>query len=124
MTVPPLPKREVILTGPILGRRRGNDVVVYGSGTEEGAAGDRLGARGAFRPLLIDDVDRTEPLAALTNACILRPKARDGPWSISRRLETDSGERAGSLADVTFAASARTPVQCESLLDKLPISTT
>jgi hypothetical protein len=121
LTVPPLPKREAILTGPILGRRRGNDVVVYGGGDAKGAAGDRLGARGAFRPLLIDEVDRSEPLAALTNSCILRPKAKDGPWSISRRLETVSGERAGSLADVTFNASARTPVQCERLLDELPV---
>jgi hypothetical protein len=121
LTVPPLPKREVILAGPILGRRRGNDVVVYGGGDQAGAAGDRLGARGAFRPLLIDEVDRSEPLAALTNACILRPKAKDGPWSISRRLETASGEQAGSLADVGFNAAAKTPVQCERLLDELPV---
>jgi hypothetical protein len=43
LTVPRLPKREPILTGPVLGRRRGNDVVVYGGGDAKGLAGDRLG---------------------------------------------------------------------------------
>lgn len=121
LTVPPLPKREAILTGPILGRRRGNDVVVYGGGDAKGAAGDRLGARASFRPLLIDEVDRSEPLAALTHVCMLRPKAKDGPWSISRRLATADGTPAGSLADVTFNSNARTLVQCERLLDELPV---
>ncbi len=121
LTVPPLPKREAILTGPILGRRRGDDVVVYGGGDAKGAAGDRLGARDAFRPLLIDEVDRNEPLAALTHICILGPKAKDGPWSIARRLETAAGEPAGSLAGVAFNSSARAPVQCERLLDELPV---
>jgi hypothetical protein len=122
LTVPPLPKHEAILTGPILGRRRGDDVVVYGGGEAKGAEGDRLGARASFRPLLDDEVDRSEPLAALTHVCILRPKAKDGPWSISRRLETAEGESAGSLADVTFAATTGTKVQCERMLDELPVA--
>jgi hypothetical protein len=121
LTVPPLPKRAVVLAGPILGRRRGDDVLVYGGGDAMGAAGDRVGARDAFRPLLTDEVDRREPLAAVTSACVLRPKAREGPWSISRGLETVSGERAGSLEDVTFGAPARTPLQCERFMDELPV---
>jgi len=122
LTVPALPTREAILTGPILGRRRGDDVVVYGGGDAKGVAGDSLGSRSSFRPLLDDEVNRAEPLAALTHICILRPKAADGPWSVSRRLETAAGEPAGMLADVTFNASARTKVQCERLLDELPVS--
>ncbi len=121
LTVPPLPKREAVLTGPILGRRRGEDVVVYGGGDAKGAAGDRLGARDAFRPLLINEVDRGEPLAALTHICILGPKAKDGPWSIARRLETAAGEPAGSFADVNFNSSTRHRVQCERLLDEVPV---
>jgi len=121
LTVPPLPKRGAILTGPILGRRRGNDVVVYSGGDAKDAAGDRLGARDAFRPLLIDEVDRSEPLAALTHICILGPKSKEGPWSIARRLETAAGEPAGSLTEVGFDPSARTLVQCERLLDELPV---
>jgi VWFA-related protein len=121
LTVPALPKREAILTGPILGRRRGDDVVVYGGGDAKGVAGDHLGARDSFRPLLDNEVDRAEPLAALTNVCILRPKSTDGPFSVSRRLQTAAGEPAGSLADVTFKGTAGTKVQCERLLDELPV---
>ena len=122
LTVPPIPKREAIVAGPILGRRRGNDVVVYGGGEARGAVGDRVGARAAFRPLLIDEVDRSEPLAALTQVCIVRPNAHSGPWSIARRLETAAGGSAGSLADVAFSPLAGTPVQCERLLDEIPVT--
>lgn len=121
LTVPPIPKNQAILAGPILGRRRGNDVVVYGGGEAKGAAGDRVGTRGAFRPLLIDEVDRSEPLAALTHVCIVRPKGHGGPWSIARRLELADGAAGGTLAEVAFSPSAHTPVQCERLLDELPV---
>jgi hypothetical protein len=121
LTVPKLPKREGILTGPILGRRRGDDVVVYGGG-DKGATGDRLGQRASFRPLLDDEVDRAEPLAALTQVCILNPKKKDGPWSISRRLESEAGVPVGSLAKVTIEPSTHTKVQCERMLDELPVA--
>jgi len=121
LTVPPIPKHTAILAGPILGRRRGNDVVVYGGGDARGATGDRVGDRAAFRPLLIDDVDRDEPLAALTQVCILGPRAKDGPWSLSRRLDTADGVSAGTLADLTMNASPGSGVQCERLFDELPV---
>jgi len=121
LTVPPVPAREAILAGPILGRRRGNDVVVYGGGDARGAAGDRVGDRDDFRPLIIAEVDRAEPLAALTHACVVRPKAKDGPWSIARGLETGEGVAAGSLANVALRAPARARVHCERLLDEIPV---
>jgi VWFA-related protein len=124
LTLPAIPKHEAVLVGPILGRRRGDDVVVYGSGASGDATADRVGNRDAFRPLLIEDVDRGEPLAALTHACVVGGKPKDGPWSVARRLETAAGEPAGSLADITFAAEKRekkSQVQCERLFDELPI---
>jgi len=121
LTLPPIPKREAILAGPILGRRRGDDVVVYGGGDAKGVVGDRLGARASFRPLLIDDVDRAEPLAALTEICAVRAKSKDGPWTISRHLETARGEPAGSLTDVSFHLTGGDLVQCQRLFDELPV---
>lgn len=122
LTIPPIPKREAVLAGPILGRRRGNDVLVYGGGEAGGAAADRVGARNAFRPLLIADVDRSEPLGALTNACVARAKRKDGPWTLWRRLETSDGQTAGSLTDLTFGVEGKTEVQCERTLDELPVT--
>jgi hypothetical protein len=124
LTLPPIPKRDAILAGPILGRRRGDDVVVYGAAAADDPSGDRVGQRDSFRPLLIDDVNRAEPLAALTNACVVKAKPGDGPWSVSRRLLTSSGEDAGSLADFAFGARKRdrnAPVQCERLFDEIPV---
>ena len=124
LALPEIPKREAILVGPILGRRRGDDVVVFGNGASRDAIADRAGDRSAFRPLLIDEVDRSEPLAALTHACVVRGKPKDGPWSVGRHLETTAGEVAGSLADVSFAArdqGKKSQVQCERLFDELPV---
>lgn len=124
LTLPSIPKHEAVLVGPILGRRRGDDVLVYGANSAKGAPADRLGDRGAFRPLLIADVNRDEPLVALTHACVVRGKPKDGPWSVTRRLETATGEPAGSLADVSFDArkpEKKSPVQCERLFDELPV---
>jgi len=121
LTVPDIPKREAILAGPILGRRRGDDVVVYGGGDAKGTAGDRVGDRDTFRPLLIDDVDRAEPLAALTHVCVVKGKPNDGPWSLSRRLETSDGASAGSLADQSILLAAGKEVFCERWFDELPV---
>jgi hypothetical protein len=121
LVLPDIPKREAILTGPILGRRRGDDVVVYGSGDASGPKGDRVGARDAFRPLLVDAVDRTEPLAALTSVCVVRPKKKDGPWRLHRELATDSGAPAGVLADLTFAPEGKDRAQCGRFLDEVPV---
>lgn len=121
LTVPPIPKREAILAGPTLGRRRGNDVVVYGDGGEKGPEGDRVGGRDSFRPLFIDEVDRGEPLTALTSVCVLDPRKKDGPWSLARRLETADGAPAGALADLAIAPSPNAPVQCERSLDEIPV---
>jgi len=123
LTVPRIPKREAVLAGPILGRRRGNDVVVYGGGEASGVAGDRVGDRNAFRPLLITDVDRAEPLGALTVACVARGKRRDGPWTVWRHLETAAGQTAGSLDDLSFGiAGKKAEVQCERMFDELPVA--
>lgn len=122
LTLPKIPRREPILSGPILGRRRGSDVVVYGGGDAGGASADRVGAKDAFRPLLVDEVDRTEPVAALTTVCVVGAKAKDPPWTIHRGLVTASGEPAGSLADFTLRPAGKLPVQCERLLDELPVA--
>jgi VWFA-related protein len=122
LTIPKIPKREAILAGPILGRRRGNDVVVYGGGEAGGATGDRVGDRKAFRPLLITDVDRSEPLGALTHACVASPKKKDGPWTVWRRLDTSTGETAGLLDDLLFGIAGKAEAQCQRMFDELPVA--
>jgi hypothetical protein len=70
----------------------------------------------------VDEVDRTEPVAALTTLCVVGAKRKDGPWTLRRDLETASGAPAGSLADLTFKPAGKSPVQCERLLDEVPVA--
>jgi len=121
LSLPDIPTREAILTGPILGRRRGDDVVVFGNGDAHKADTDRVGARDAFRPLLVDAVDRSEPLAALSTVCVIHPKAKSTPWTLHRELATASGDPAGALADLTFHPTGHSPIVCERYLDEVPV---
>jgi VWFA-related protein len=123
LTVPQIPKGKAFLTGPILGRRSGDDVVVYGRTNEAGAAVDRVGNRASFRPLLVNEANREQPLAALTHACIVKPHRRDGPWVAKRALFAEDGSIAGELPEVTFARTGKDTVQCRRLFDELPVGT-
>jgi hypothetical protein len=121
LTVPEIPKKGAFLTGPILGRLSGDDVVVYGNKNAEGAPADRVGDRTSFRPLLVNEVNRDQPLSALTHACVVKPRKKDGPWVAGRTLLTDDGAVAGAVADIEFARDGHGPVECRRILDELPV---
>lgn len=123
LLVPEIPKRNAFLTGPILGRRSGDDLVVYGKKDGAGAPDDRVGNPASFRPLLVDEANRKQPLAALTNACIVKPRRGDGPWVAARTLLTEDGSVAGAVPDIEFARDGKDVVQCRRLFDELPVST-
>jgi VWFA-related protein len=118
--VPDIPKRGPFLAGPILGRRSGGDLVIYGAETDAGAPADRVGAAGSFRPLLVDEVDRAEPLAALTHVCVVKGRS-EGGWRVSRVLEAEDGTIAGSVPDTALGAFGKGAVRCERYLDELPV---
>jgi hypothetical protein len=123
LTVPEIPKREAFLSGPILGRLRGDDVIVYGNEDDTGAPADRVGNRASFRPLLVDEVDRDRPLTALTYACVVKPRRGAGPWVAARALLAESGSVAYTAPDITFDRDGNDVVQCRRLVDELPVST-
>jgi hypothetical protein len=120
LEVPDIPKRGPFLSGPILGRRSGGDLVIYGAETDAGAPADRVGAAGSFRPLLVDEVDRAEPLAALTHACIVKGKTQGG-WRVSRTLGAEDGTIAGAVPDAAFGPPGKGGVRCERYFDELPV---
>jgi VWFA-related protein len=121
LTVPEIPRRKVFLTGPILGRRSGDDVVVYGKTNDAGASVDHVGDRTSFRPLIVGEANREQPLAALTHACVVKPRQKDGPWVAQRALYAEDGSVAGELPDVTFVREGKGAVQCRRLFDELPV---
>jgi hypothetical protein len=117
VVVPEIPKKRPFLVGPILGRRRGEDVVVFGGGT------DRVGTATDFRPLLVAETERATPLAALTQACIVKPSRSDGPWIAERSLLADSNETVVSMPGIQLARQGKSPVVCRMVFDELPLGT-
>jgi hypothetical protein len=115
VVVPEIPKRQPFLVGPVLGRRSGDDLVVYG-GTS-----DRVGSANAFRPLLFAEVDRSLPLAALTQACIVKGKRDDGPWLAERSLLSDRGEPVASMPGIQLAPEGKSAIVCRKVFDELPL---
>lgn len=115
--VPDIPKKRPFLVGPILGRRSGEDVVVYGG------AKDRVGSSSAFRPLLVAETERNLPLAAFTQACIVKPPKSEGPWLAERSLLSSSGEAVASLPGFQLAREAKSPIVCRKVFDELPVDT-
>ncbi len=122
LVVPEIPTRNPFLIGPMIGRRSGPDVVIHGGEDRHGAPADRVGGAGSFRPLLVTEIDRTQPLFAFTEACVPKRDAKNGPWRLARRLATAGGEAAGTLDEVIISNSDKKPMSCERYLDQVPVS--
>ncbi len=124
--VPEIPRKELFLVGPLLGRPSGPNLVVSGGGeTEE----DRQGSESAFEPLMVRQLDRPLDLAAFTQACFVSKGAKKGKKSkkapvadptISRTLRDRSGEKLGQLDDVTPTLERDGSVYCGTMLDVIP----
>jgi VWFA-related protein len=122
LVVPDIPTRKPFLVGPMIGRRSGPDVVIHGGEDRHRAPADRVGGAGSFRPLLVTEIDRTEALFALTEACVSKQVAKDGPWRLVRRLATADGDDAGTLDDAMFSSTDKKPVSCARYVDEVPVS--
>jgi VWFA-related protein len=123
LSVPEIPKGKAFLTGPILGRRSGDDVVVYGRTNDAGTPADRVGNRASFRPLLVNEANREQPLAALTHACVPKPRRKDGPWVVARTLFAEDGSIVGTLPDLPITWEAKGAAPCRRMFDELPVGT-
>lgn len=117
VVVPKIPKKQPFLVGPILGRRSGEDVVVFG-GTK-----DRVGAASDFRPLLVAEIGRSLPLGALTQACVVKPPKSEGPWIAERALMSEGGEAIGSAPGIQLSRDGKAPLVCRKVFDELPVDT-
>jgi hypothetical protein len=122
LTVPEIPSRRPFLIGPMIGRRSGSDVVIHGGEDRQGAPADRVGGAASFRPLIVTETDREQPLFALTEACVSKREAKHGPWRVSRHLEAASGVAAGSVSDALFPSDVRAKMTCERYVDAVPVS--
>ena len=122
LTIPEIPTRRPFLVGPMLGRHGGADVVIMGGEDRRGAPVDRVGSKESFRPHLVTEFDRTQPLAAFTLACVGKRGAKQGPWRVRRRLDTASGKETVTSEEAIFAGIDKQPMSCEQYFDEVAVS--
>jgi hypothetical protein len=123
LVVPEVPRKELFLVDPLLGRVAGGSLVIEGQRVGE----DRIRSETTFEPLLIRDLDDPGELVALTQACWVGSKR--GPRSkslrgaaVHRQLRTLDGRPAGSIDPVPLALDEGTRIRCQNLLDTIPAS--
>ena len=144
--IPKVPQGDLFLVGPHLGTRGAGGVVVKGSGREAPdaepqtdadsafldplaagepgpAAGDRVGSKTSFQPLLISESDKRAPLVARSEACVVRPRGKIPESTFVRTLSGESGIALGSLAPESLRFGGDEEVQCRSFLDVIPVAT-
>ncbi|HEX4824245.1 MAG TPA: VWA domain-containing protein [Candidatus Polarisedimenticolaceae bacterium] len=117
LTVPEIPARGPFIVGPIIGRPAGSDLVILGGENLLGAPSDLAGGPKSFRPLLVTESDRSEPLFALTRVCAWKKDAKKGPWRVTRRI---GGDEDVTLDD-EFSGSPKGVAACARYLDMIPV---
>ena len=120
--LPEVPRKELFLVGPILGRPAGPNLVVQGRGL---AGRQEIGSESTFEPLLIQQLDDPADLVSLTQACFVgskkgAKKRRHRSVSISRSLQEAGGESVGELEPVALSLEDFHVVHCQNLVDVIP----
>ena len=119
ITVPDVPRKELFLVEPILGRPAGADVVIRGTSNP---TDDEIGDEGSFQPLLVAQLDRPEDLLALTQVCHVgkRKRAPKVSGAIERVLLEARAGAVGKLEPVEIGFEEEGSIRCQNLLDVFP----
>jgi VWFA-related protein len=119
--VPEIPREDLFLVGPFLGRTAGPDLVVLGGHNAEGRP-DQLGAANTFEPLLVQQINEPTDLVAITNACRINSKKarKQTPPRVLRSLTRAGGESAGALPMEALPLDGSERFHCRGLVDLLP----
>jgi len=121
LEVPEIPRKELFIVDPILGRRSGPNLVVRGGGPS--ARHDEIGAESSFEPLVVQQLERPDDLLVLTQACVAglkkAPSKGKSP-TLSRRVTRPDGSLVGTLDAEQVLLDGEDGVFCQSLVDVLP----
>jgi len=120
--VPDIPQRDLFLIGPMLGRRSGPNLVVWGGGAAAGS--DELGEENSFEPLLLHQLEEADDLVAVTQACLVGAKdyrSKKGRVAIiDRSLSLLGGTEVGKLSTEQVELVGKAKLKCQQLVDVLP----
>ena len=125
VVVPKVPRKELFVAGPTLGRAVGDALVVYAEGTDP--ADDRRAGSDSFTPLLVQYIDEPLDLIFLTDTCFVgSAQAVRRIEELAAAVQRDlSGEARGEFAPirpVPLELEGRGKVRCQSVVDVLPSS--
>ena len=128
VVVPPIPREDVFLVPPVLGRPAGDDMVVTlaaedatrGKRSDEKAKLDRVVGDASFMPLLVSTTRSGDPLFAMTQVCA-RGRGPGAEVPIARAIEAASGDVAFQWSE-PFAIEPEEEFACRPLMDALPVA--
>ena len=120
--VPEIPRRDLFLIGPMLGRRSGPNLVVHGGGDVPGS--DEFGEKSSFEPLLLHQLDEADDLVAVTQVCLVGAKnyrsSKGRVATIDRSLSRLGGVEVGTLKTERVELTGKAKLKCQQLVDVLP----
>jgi hypothetical protein len=124
--IPEVPRKELLVAGPTLGRAVGDELVVYADG--EDAAGDRRAGPESFTPLLVQYVDEPLDLIFLTDTCLVGStgalrRVEQLAAAVQRELSGEDGAGLSPIRPVPLELEGQGKVRCQSIVDVLPAST-
>jgi hypothetical protein len=123
-----IPKREMMLVQPILGRPRDRNIVVRGDGPTENrksfdpqllAAFDIVAGKGSFEPLLVQLAEDVESLYARNKACLVAARDRAADATIERAVVDEDGG-AIALPAVPLEMERAGKISCQNVFEVLP----
>ena len=123
LVVPDVPRKELFLVDPILGRPAADNLVVYGDGLR--GPGDEIGGDRSFEPLLVQRLEEPTDFVSLTQACYagagkrgVIKAARGG--RVRRALLDERGAEVGVLEPIDVTLDGEGSVRCQTLIDVVP----
>jgi hypothetical protein len=125
VVVPEVPRKELLVTGPTLGRKVGDELVFYAEGKDGG--GDRQAEFGSFTPLLVQLVNEPVDLIFLTDTCFVGSpgavrRVEQLAKSVQRDLSNQTGAGQTPIQPVPIDLEGQGKVRCQSIVDVLPAS--
>ncbi len=124
--VPEVPRKQLMVAGPTLGKAVGDELVIYAEGKDAGD--DRRAGSEAFTPLMLQYIEDPLDLIFLTDACLVGStgavkRAQKLADAVRRDLSAEGGMESASIAPIPLALEQYGRVHCQSIVDVLPSTT-
>jgi hypothetical protein len=124
LDVPEIPRKQLFVVEPVLGRAAGPNLVVRGASVGS-VDGDTIAPENSFEPLLVRDLRNPNDLIALTQACWVGgrkspPKRRLRDAKVERKLRESMRGEVAQIGTIDLELDGGNRVHCQNIVDVLP----